>query len=328
MKTCTYGKIFDKNATLYYLENEKFKVSISDFGGIIKDFIVKTKNGEEDIVLGFNSVLNHFESNTYAGAIIGRVANGITDAKFTLNETEYNLFANEPGNICNHGGLRGFDKYFYNVTCYEDTKLTLNRLSKDGEEAFPANLEIQVTYELKQDGLSVSINAKSDGDTYFAPTMHPYFNLSGGDSVENVLLKVNAVNYTQKGKDGLPNGKIESIVNTPYDFSEFKELGVYDFDVNFCTESEHKATAIDKKSNLKLDVYSNLEGLQLYVPNFIESLNGKNDVKYTGRCAFCLEPQFYPNAVNISGFTKPLIKKGEQKNYYINYFVTEVKNGK
>ncbi len=325
MKTCTYGKIFDKNATLYYLENEKFKVSISDFGGIIKDFVVKTKNGEKDIVLGFDSASNHFESNTYAGAIIGRVANGITNASFTLNGKLYNLFANEPNNICNHGGKRGFDKYFYSVICYEDSKLTLYRLSESGEENFPANLEIEVTYELTLKGLSVVIKAISDGDTYFAPTMHPYFNLSGGEnSVENVFLKVNAKNYAVKSQTGLPNGKIELTYNTPYDFSEFKELGVYDFDVNFCTESEHKATAIDKNSKLKLDVYSNLEGLQLYVPNFTESLNGKNDKKYTGRCAFCLEPQFYPNAVNISEFTKPLIKKGEQKNYYINYFVTEV----
>ena len=165
----------------------------------------------------------------------------------------------------------------------------------------------------------------ASGETYFAPTSHPYFNLSGfKNSVESVLLKVNAQKYTVKGESGLPNGKIEPIKNTPYNFGEFKELGTYDFDVNFCAEGEHKATAIDKNSNLQLDVYSNLKGLQLYTPNFTKTVYGKQRLEYNGRCAFCLEPQFYPNAVNISEFTKPLIKKGEQKEYYINYFVTEV----
>ena len=325
MKSCSYGKIYNKNATLYYLENSKFRIAISDFGAIIKEFIVKTSSQHKDIILGFDDALSHFNSQTYAGAIIGRVANGIENASFTLNGKKYELFANEPGNVCNHGGARGFDKYFYEVLNFSETEITFLRTSVDGEENFPHNLEITITYTLTENGLSIKIKGLADGETYFAPTSHPYFNLSGSENgVESVLLKVNAQNYTVKGLAGLPNGKIEPIKNTPYDFGEFKELGTFDYDVNFCAESEHKATAIDKNSNLKLEVYSNLIGLQLYTPNFMESLYGKNGSEYKGRCAFCLEPQFYPNAVNLSKFTKPLIKKGEQKEYYINYFVTEV----
>ena len=325
MKTLNYGTVYNKNATLYYLENSKFKVAISDFGASIQEYTVKTKNGAIDIVLGFDTALLCVESGTYAGAIIGRVANGIENATFTLGGKKYDLFINEPYNICNHGGERGFDKYFYEVKNFSETEIVLTRTSQDGEENFPHSLQIEVTYILTDNGLSIKIKGLAGGETYFAPTSHPYFNLSGfKNSVESVLLKVNAQKYTVKGESGLPNGKIEPIKNTPYNFGEFKELGTYDFDVNFCAESEHKATAIDKNSNLQLDVYSNLKGLQLYTPNFTKTVYGKQNLEYNGRCAFCLEPQFYPNAVNLSEFTKPLIKKGEQKEYYINYFVTEV----
>ncbi len=326
MRTCSYGTIFNKNATLYYLENDNFKVSISDFGGILKEFIIKTKSGNKDIVLGFDDAVAHSNSNIYAGAFIGRVANGIKGATFNFNGKTYNLYANEENGVCNHGGKRGFDRQFYAVSNYSDTSITLSRTSVDGEENFPANLKVEVTYSLKSNGLRVDIKAEADGDTYFAPTMHPYFNLSGkNQSVENTLIKINAQNYTLVDAFGLPNGEIAPCKNTVYDFLEFKEIGSFLYDTNFCCESEYKASAINSESGLKLDVYSNLKGVQFYVPNYEEKIIGKNGQEYKGKCAFCLEPQFYPNAVNVENFEKPLIKKGEEKNYYIEYLITEVK---
>lgn len=327
MKTKSFGKIYENEATLYYIENEKFKVAISDFGLVINEYVVKTKSGNVDIVLGFDDALSFSNSNIYAGAFIGRVANGIKDACFYLDGKKYELFANEQGNICNHGGKRGFDRQFYSVVSYSDSQICFSRLSVDGEENFPSNLSVKVTYTLTNNGLSIKIVGTADGNTYFAPTVHPYFNLEGSaNGVEKTIVKINATNYLVKGESGLPEGEIQSVKNTPYDFTEFKEIGTFSYDNTYCGCEEYLATAINKKSGLKLDVYSNLKGLQLYVPNYSEeeSVYGKGETKYTKRCAFCLEPEFYPNAVNVNSFEKPLLKKGETANYYINYFITEV----
>ncbi|MDE7083145.1 MAG: galactose mutarotase [Clostridia bacterium] len=307
-----------KEVYLYTLSNGEIKVGVLDFGATLNFIKLNTADGEKNILVGYDCVQGYINSNSYCGTTVGRVSNRIAGASFTLNGKSYKVSANE-GETCLHGGVEGFDKRFFHAEIISD-KLVLSLISPDGDMGFPAELKFRVEFTLNGSGLLIEYTAVSDGTTLFAPTCHAYFNMNGEGEVMGNLLQINADNYTPVDEKLIPLGTVESVKGTPLDFTspkrigkDLKGLGGKTYDHNFCLNGNHVATAKGEISGIAMDVYSDMLGVQFYVGK-PATFNGKG-----GGCGFCLEPQFYPNAINVDGFESPVINKDENKKHYIKF---------
>ncbi len=324
--TTTFDYLNGTEIKAFTLKNENLQVTILNFGGIIQSFKVYDNI---DIVLGFSSIADYLKYDIYAGAVVGRVANVIENATYTIGGNKYTLTKNA-GNHSNHSGLSGFDKRVFDYEIKGD-KLILSTFSPDGEGGFGGNLDFKVEYFLNGNDFTVNFIAKADEKTPFAPTMHPYFNLSDSENIYNTMLKINGEVYTAVDGNGVPTGEVVSVKNTPFDFADYKAIGkdincddselkrANGYDINYLTKESLKATAFDKNSGVTLSVYSDMEGVQLYTANDLNKEIGKTGKIYRKHGAFCLEPQFVPNAVNNPIFKSPIIKKNEKVSHYITY---------
>lgn len=331
-------KLFDKsnNAYIYELSNGKLTVGVTDYGAAIQYLKVATPSGEIDVCLGFDNVKDYVDSGTYCGATVGRVANRIKDARFVLDGKTYQLAVNERNNHL-HGGVVGFDKRFFTVDTANDT-LKFAIISPDGDQGYPGELAMMVEYTLQDYALNIRYTATAKGSsTLWSPTCHAYFNLNGYGDILWHQLYVNASGYTPIDSELIPTGDVVNVAGTPFDFVAPKTIGqdigasceqlklAGGYDHNFALNGEHAATAVGDKSKLRLDLFTDMPGLQLYSGNFVHG-NGKYGELYP-RQGFCLEPQFFPNAVNVASFESPIIKAGERKNHYIRYeFSLDIEN--
>ena len=319
---------------IYTLENEYLKVSVTDFGAIIQSLIIKSENAQVDVALGFDTIDGYIESDAYIGATIGRVANRIGGGAYKLNNKTYTLAKNDGLNTL-HGGLIGFDKRFYRVKVLGDT-LTMSLISPDGDQGFNGNLEFSVEFSLDKNSLLMRYFGTADQDTYFCPTNHTYFNLNGQGkgNIYDTYLKINADYITPVDENLITTGQLLAVENTPFDFRDYKLIGdavnanhvsiasVSGIDHNFCTKSCHLASGYSPNTKIKIDIYSDYPAVQFYTSNMLNDCAGKGI--YSRHTAFCLEPQYYPNAVNIDGFKKPFIKKNEQAEHYIKYQFSKI----
>lgn len=328
MTVTEFGSFRGRDVHLYTLTGDGLTVGVTDFGAAVQFIRLATRAGEKDVTLGYNDIEARIASGTYCGATIGRVANRIRGG-FGLGGVRYELAGNEGAN-CNHGGLSGFDKRFFDA---EDSgsALSLTLLSPDGDGGFPGNMRLRVTYTVTGRTLSVRYDAESDADTLFSPTCHIYFNLGGEDcgSAMDTRLRINAAHYTPVGPDRIPTGELRAVDGTPFDFRTIKRIGrdigadddqlllCGGYDHNYVLCSSHAATAECERTGATLDLYTDLPGLQLYTANGLGGVGKTRE--YRPRDAFCLEPQFFPNAINTPGFAPPLLKKGEKTSYYIKY---------
>lgn len=314
-----------RQSYIYELSNDKLKVGITDFGGAIQYLKVVTPSGEKDVCLGFDNISEYINSATYCGATIGRVANRIADARYCLNGKEYVLSQND-GKNCLHGGADGFDKKFFQVkTCGDLLCLTLT--SPDGDMGFGGNMQFEAQFSLEGGALNIKYSAQSDADTLWSPTCHAYFNLGG--TIGEHMLKIDASKYTPAGEGLIPTGEVNAVTGTPFDFTQFKPIGrdmhaenaqlsiAGGYDHNYVLNGGHAATVYSPVSAIKLDVFTDMPGLQFYSGNFIKG-RGKNGV-LNMHDGFCLEPQFFPNAINIPWFQSPILKGGEQGEHFIKY---------
>lgn len=333
-----FGAIKMRRAYIYEIESEELRVGISDFGAAVQFVKVRQGNSWTDVCPGFDDAESYAESGTYLGATVGRVANRISGAAFTLGGKRYNLSQNDGAN-CHHGGAVGFDKKFFTVTAagaesndWHGDMLELTLESPDGDMGFPGNLRLKVRYSVSGGRLSVEYAATSDKDTLWAPTCHTYFNLDGasadGDSCGN-MLKINADCYTPVNKVLTPTGTLEKVFGTPFDFTGFHRIeerigekneqlwlaGGYDH--NFALNGEHAATAYSQKSGIKLDIYTDMPGLHLYSGNFLRGRSHFGDLK--PRAAYALEAQYFPDAANIPSFRQPILRAGQERTQYIRY---------
>ncbi|MGN1103944.1 MAG: aldose epimerase family protein [Candidatus Coproplasma sp.] len=313
-----FDKYKGREVFLYTIENADVKVGVLNFGATLNFIRLNTPQGEKDVILGYDCVEGYIDGKSYAGATVGRVANRIAGAKFTLGGKEYRLSANEGVN-CLHGGAEGFDKRFFEAEVDGDT-LTLSLTSPDGDMGFPGELKLKVAFTLTGRELSIKYTAISDKDTLFSPTCHAYFNLNGeGDVMGNTLL-INAFSYVPVDKDLLPFGVEDEVKGSPFDFTcekaigeNYALLGGETYDCNLCLYGIYAATATGDKSGISMDLCTNLPGMQLYVGN-LKPYKGRG-----GGQGFCLAPQFFPNAVNIEDFETPLLKANEEAVYTIKY---------
>ncbi len=342
----SFGKTKDgKEATLYTVTNKNgMKVSFTDFGANIVSICVPDKDGKiEDIALGYDSVTGYEDNGCGYGSFIGRHANRIGGAAFTINGQTYELEKNDNAVNNLHSGSVSYNKYFYDVEICEDadcTSIEFTRLSEDGEQGFPGNLDISVMYTLTDDNdLAIEYFAVSDADTVINLTNHSYFNLAGQASGSILDQKVWIKSHQITPTDDLliPTGEVMDVTGTPMDFRTEKTVGqdinadfaplklaggydhnyILDLDIEE-DEMDLVASLYDEKSGRFMEVFTDMPGMQLYSGNFIneaDPIKGKGGVSYKKRDGICFETQFFPNSCNIPSFadlgSNSIFKKGE-----------------
>lgn len=324
-------------ATLYTIANSNgMKVSFTDFGANIVSIIVPDAKGNAvDVNLGFDNLAGYEENPPGFGSFIGRHANRIGGAKFEINGKVYELEKNDGANNL-HGGFVGYNKFMYETEVFEDEEIAsveFSRLSPHMEQGFPGNLDVTVTYSLTEaNELVIEYLAVSDRDTIVNLTNHAYFNLAGHDagSVQGQKVWIKANQFTPTSSDLIPTGEFCDVAGTPMDFRTFKTIGQdinadYEplkiaggYDHNYVldtsgTEVEKVAELVDEKSGRRMEVFTDLPGMQLYTGNFLTpQKNSKGGAVYEKRSGVCFETQFFPNSCNITNFPSCFLKAGKE----------------
>lgn len=328
-----------REGTVYVLENGKgMKVEVVDYGAVIAKIEVPDKEGNPiDVVLGYDDVKGYEEGSIFLGAPVGRSANRIGGACFTINEVEYKLEKNDNDNNL-HSGLGYYHLRFWEAKEVSDTAITFTLESQDGDQGYPGNVTIEMTYLLTEDNeLRITYDAVSDADTIINLTNHSYFNLDGhasGDVLaQEIWLDSDA--FTRADAQSIPTGEILDVTGTPMDFRQAKSIGAeidaeYEalilgggYDHNWVVKTEGAYTLIgnlsSKETGIKMEVYTDMPGVQIYTGNFIQNEIGKNDVVYGKRAGVCFETQYYPDAIHYSHFPSPLVKAGEKYHTVTGY---------
>lgn len=317
---------------LYTLQSGALSCNVITFGGSLQSLRVPDRTGKPvDVLLGFDALEPYRTHGKSLGALVGRYANRIGGAKFTLNGKTYPLAANNNGVNHLHGGLAGFNKRVWTAEDAGEDFLTLSLFSPDGEEGYPGNLTVRVTYTLTGEGLTVSYQAESDQDTVCNLTNHAYFNLSGHDSgpVLDQTIQLLADRYTPTDPLSIPTGEIAPVEGTPMDlrqptpigarigenFPQLLQAGGYDH--NWIPNGEPGslrpiARAASAATGISMEVLSTLPGVQFYTGNYLDGCPaGKGGAAYANRWGFCLETQFYPDSPNHENFPSCVLRAGE-----------------
>ena len=331
-----FGQLPDgQMAHLYTLRNANgMEVKISDFGGTIVEWTAPNKEGKyEDITLGCDSLSGYLKGVPYFGAIVGRYGNRIAKGQFVLDGKKYSLAINNKPNTL-HGGLKGFDKVLWQVipNNSEEPSLKLTYLSKDGEEGYPGNLTVVITYTLKSDNaLQIDYEANTDKKTVINLTNHAYFNLSGMKTdILGHQLMLNANEFLPTDATLIPTGEKRKVKGTVFDFIKSKQIVTNINDTNdiqikygkgydhcwVLADSTNKlkvaAVLLDSVSGRLLEVLTTEPAIQFYTGNFLDGTNkGKKGVVYQFRSGLCLETQHYPNSPNNMSFPSTDLNPGE-----------------
>ena len=326
--------INQKAVKLYTLKNSNgMEVCITNFGGRIVSVMVPDRDGVmRDVVLGFDSIADYVKYPSDFGATIGRYANRIGQGKFSLDGVDYQLPTNNYGH-CLHGGPKGFQYRVFDAVQPDQHTLKLSYLSKDGEEGFPGNLNCTVTFTLTDDNaIDIQYGAETDKPTIVNLTNHSYFNLDGDPSRDNseYLLMVDADNYTPVDSTFMTTGEIVTVEGTPMDFRQPTAVGAridddfqqlknglgYDHNWVLNTKGDDSracATLVSPKTGIKLEVFTNEPGIQVYAGNFLDgTLRGKKGITYGRRASVCLETQKYPDTPNKPEWPTAVLRPGEK----------------
>lgn len=320
---------------LYKITNKNGAyVTLQTLGAGIQSLYMPDRNGVlGDVVLGFDNPQDYTNpDHGYQGLVVGRWANRIRDAKFTFQGIEYHTPQNQ-GTWTLHGGGR-FSFTPWEVEETTDHSVTFSRFSPDGEDGFGGNFNMKVKYTLTDDNvLRVEYTVLSDKDTVANPTNHAYFNLSNNcsDTIENHYLMICADYFTETDDSQLPTGKLSEVKNTMMDFTSSHKIGdkidepfraIIDgigYDNNYCLRNKIGEFALaaeleDKDSGRKMQVFTDLPGIQLYCGGWLDKnyTVGKGDSKVTYRRGVALETQFYPDTVNRPEFPSKFVKANEE----------------
>jgi aldose 1-epimerase len=313
------------------------ELDIMTYGGTVTRLLAPDRDGERhDIVLGHEWLESYLAGTPYFGAIVGRYGNRIAGGRFTLDGAEYALAVNNGPNHL-HGGLTGFDKVVWNAEPYStdaETGVVLTHVSPDGDEGYPGELSVQVTYALTAEGdLRIDYEATTDAPTIVNLTHHGYWNLAGhaaGDILDHQLT-LNASRFTPVGETLIPTGEQRSVEGTPFDFREAAAIGARiadddeqlafggGYDHNFVLDGwegdgslRSAAVLQDPGSGRTMEVLTTEPGLQFYSGNFLDGSDlGKDGVVYERRTGLCLETQHFPDSPNRPDFPSTVLRPGE-----------------
>lgn len=323
-KTLSEGKIH-----AYLLHNDQIRVLISNYGAkIISLWFQGQKGNWIDLVAGYDSIDEYLTGSAYYGAICGRFANRIANARFTLNNKKYHLDANH-GRHMLHGGSLGFHKKIWQVRSFGDDHLRLGLHSPDGEMGFPGNLNIELNYELKNSTLHIQYLAKTDKPTLVNLTTHSYFNLQGHGDILAHQLQLNSESITETDSEKIPTGQFISIANTPFDFTKPRSIGIQEngtiktieYDHNYILK-DHSFAAIlsSSASGIQMKVHTSQPGLQLYICNWGKKTDhGKNGQIYREHSFVCLEPQHFPDSPHHAHFPSTVLEPGNTYAHWCSY---------
>jgi aldose 1-epimerase len=342
-----FGKTTDGSPVeIYTLGNDNgMEARIATYGGILVSLTAPDCDGRfADVVLGYDRLDNYLKNTPYFGAVIGRYANRIGDARFQLNGKTYTLARND-GNNSLHGGVTGFDKVVWNAKVLNATEgpaLELNYLSRDGEEGFPGNLVVKTVYRLTDDNeLRVDFTATTDAPTLCNLTNHSYFNLAGkGDALAHEVY-LNASRFTPANGGLIPTGELRPVDGTPFDFRKPTAVGARihtddpqlkqarGYDQNFVVDKPAGQLGVHARvheptTGRVMEVLSTEPGVQLYTSNHLDGgLTGKDGWAYPRYAALCLEPQHFPDSPNQPGFPSSVLLPGQTyRNSIIYKFTT------
>lgn len=344
-----FGVIKDgREAFLFTVRNSRGTVaSITNFGAVLVSLMVKNEEGVfRDVVLGYDTLEGYLDNHPMFGATVGRNANRISNAKFTLDGRIYLLVENRGRHNIHSDKDNGFHKVLWDYEITGNNSVKLNYTSRDGEQGFPGNLDVSVTYLLTEgDGLIISYSAVSDKKTLLNMTNHSYFNLAGHEkgSILDTEIIIQADTYTPIDKDMIPTGEICPVQGTPMDFNkrlrldqvikaDYEQLKLAGgFDHNYIIKNPHSgvrkmAEAVNRAGGIRMEVYSDLPGMQFYTGNSLNGFAGKEGAIYSKWSGFCMEPQYFPNSINTRGFEIPIINENEKYKSTIIYQFSEYRN--
>ncbi len=315
-----------QQAYLYTISCGQLTAKVSDLGATLVQLFVPDRDGvSADVVLGFDSPEGYLRSGAYFGATVGRNANRIQNAAFVLGDHTYRLDANDGENSL-HSGFQGYHTRLWTVVSHSPASIHFRLLSPHGDQGFPGNATIDVTYTMEADGLRIRYGAISDRDTVFNLTNHSYFNLAGHHRPEKAmdqLLCLPARRFTLANAQSIPTGDLPEVAGTPMDFrvpkaicqtlgEDFEPLQLQKgIDHNFEVFCAPAATLTDPGSGRHLAITTDLPGIQVYTANYTDE-TGKEGVHYGFRSGVALETQFYPDAVNHPEWKQPFVKAGEK----------------
>jgi len=299
---------------------------IITYGATLTELWVPDRAGKTaDVVLGFDQLEGYVGTHAWIGATVGRVANRIAKGKFTLDGKQYSLEINNPPNSL-HSGEKSLHRVVWKaepVPTPHAASVRFSYLSPDGDEGFPGNLSIAVTYTLTDaNELKLEYTAKTDKATPVNLTNHSYFNLGGAPDVLADILYLNAATYTPFDATSIPTGEILPVKGTPLDFTNPTAIGAHiaemkgdpgGYDNNFVLGDPGKlklaARVFDPGSGRQMEVWTTEPGIQFYTSNFLDgSIVGKRGVHYGKHSAFCLETQHYPDSVNHPDFPSVILE--------------------
>ena len=335
----TFGTLpSGEKVQIYHLENKSGAFAEGlQFGAILVKLCVPDRDGRlTDVVLGYDDLAGYEVNGCFFGATIGRSGNRIAQSRFTLDGKEIVLTPNEGANNL-HSGPDGFEKKMWTASEISEDKnaVTFSRISSDGENGFPGEFNVSVTYEMtEKNELRIVYGGVCDQTTIANMTNHSYFNLAGegSGSAMDQYVTIHAEQYTPVGEGSIPLGENAAVEGTPMDFrkahkigdeieADFEQLRITGgYDHNYVTDGYNKASireiaeAWSEKTGIQMNVLTDCPCVQFYAANFVDQGHGKNGHVYNKREAFCLETQVEPNAVNVENFHSPILEAGER--YY------------
>jgi aldose 1-epimerase len=316
---------------LFTLRNARgMGVKVMSLGATITEIHAADRQGQfTNVVLGSDNLEAYLKGHPAAASVIGRFANRIAKARFTLDGVEYRLAANNgPNHI--HGGNRNFAKVVWDAKALpageREAAVQFTYFSKDGEEGYPGNLKVTVTYTLTDDNeLRLDYAASTDKPTPVNLTNHGYFNLAGAGDALGHILWLDADRYTPADDQLIPTGELASVRGTPLDFTTPTAIGArieqlkprpggYDHNYVLPTDGQTPklfARAREPKSGRVMEVSTTEPGVQLYTGNHLRSFTGTGGAEFGRHGGFCLETQHYPNSVNQPNFPSPIVRPGQ-----------------
>jgi aldose 1-epimerase len=318
-----------EKVSLFTVSNGEMSFSVTNYGCAITSIKVPSAKGKvDDVVLGYSTLDGYVKNGPFLGCLVGRFANRISNAAFSIGGVTYKLTDNEGGN-CLHGGKPGYHKMVWSAEAFSNTReagVLFRRTSEDGEQGFPGTVDFRVSYSLtSENDIIIRYNAKTDAPTPINLTNHTYFNLAGHDS-GNVLdhqVQLFCDRYVPVDSHAIPSGEILDVAGTPFDFRSPKAIGKdidavpggydHNWEINRAGDGPSPVAGVfDPSSGRALTVYSTQPGVQFYTGNFLNNEVGKNGELYGKNAGFCLETQHFPDSPNRREFPDCILLPGDQ----------------